>query len=493
MSSADRIAAEMFFVDRRDGRTLQMQLATSIIATILDTRAGAGTRMPSSRKLAEYLGVSRLTVTLVYQELVARGYLDALPRSGFVVSERAPQRRIDQPPRSLPTREVNWDNWLPRSLGGRRQILKPQNWRSYEFPFVYGQVDPKLFDHSAWRDCARRALGTRDFTGLADDQLTQDDPVLVDYIRKNTLPRRGIRAGADEVLITLGAQNAVWIAVQLLARADRTAAVEDPGFPDFAEALSYARMPIEYVPVDGQGLDPAALSDRVGLVIATPSHNIPTGATLPRARRLELLRRADAQDFLVIEDDYEFEMSFLEPPSPALKSLDAGGRVIYIGSFSKSLFPGLRIGYMVAPPEFIREARALRAMMLRHAPGHMQRVTGYFLALGHYDAHVVRLRQTFRRRREALVAALEGTDFEILGAARHGGSSLWVAAPEGIDSAALNERFRERGVLVEPGHPFFSQPPSPCRFFRMGYSSIDEGRIATGVARMQSCLPPRGA
>ncbi|MCB2121123.1 MAG: GntR family transcriptional regulator, partial [Rhodobacteraceae bacterium] len=256
MTSADRIAAEMFFVDRRDGRTLQMQLATSIIATILDTRARPGTRMPSSRKLAEYLGISRLTVTLVYQELVARGYLDALPRSGFVVSERAPQRRIDLPQRLVPARDVNWGDWLPRRLDNRRQILKPQDWRSYDFPFVYGQVDPRLFDHSAWRDCARRALGTRDFTGLADDQLTQDDPVLVDYIRKNTLPRRGIRAGADEVLITLGAQNAVWIAVQLLARSDRTAAVEDPGFPDFAEALRYARMPVEYVPVDGQGLDP---------------------------------------------------------------------------------------------------------------------------------------------------------------------------------------------------------------------------------------------
>ena len=127
MTSADRIAAEMFFVDRRDGRTLQMQLATSIIATILDTRARPGTRMPSSRKLAEYLGISRLTVTLVYQELVARGYLDALPRSGFVVSERAPQRRIDLPQRLVPARDVNWGDWLPRRLDNRRQILKPQD------------------------------------------------------------------------------------------------------------------------------------------------------------------------------------------------------------------------------------------------------------------------------------------------------------------------------------------------------------------------------
>lgn len=438
--------------------------------------------MPSSRKLAAHLGISRLTVTLVYQELVAQGYLDSLPRSGYAVSQKVPHRRLAASDLTAQSR-VDWVLRLP-DLTRRRRIVKPVDWRSYPFPFIYGQADPKLFDHAAWRDCARRALGARDFAELADDSLTKDDPVLVDYICRNTLPRRGIRARPDEVLITLGAQNALWIAVHLLALPERAGVVEDPGFPDFSECLRLHGMPVRFVVPDANGLNPSDLPPDTGLVMVTPSHSIPSGITMTMERRRALLAAADASDFIVIEDDYETEMSFLEPPSPSLKSLDGSGRVIYIGSFSKSLFPGLRIGFLVGPEPFIRQARALRAIMLRQAPGHMQRVTGYFLALGHYDAHLVRLRETFRRRREVLVSALQGTGFDIAGAARHGGSSLWVTAPQAIDSASLAEALRPRGVLIEPGHPFFSAPASVCRHFRMGYSSIAEDRIAEGVGLM---------
>lgn len=459
-----------------------MQLATSIISVLLDTRAAPGVLMPSSRKLAAHLGISRLTVTLVYQELVAQGYLEGLPRSGYAVSQKIPHRRLAPSDLTAHSR-VDWALRLP-DLTRRRRIVKPNDWRSYPYPFIYGQADPKLFDHAAWRDCARRALGARDFAELADDSLTQDDPVLVDYICRNTLPRRGIRARPEEVLITLGAQNALWIAVHLLALPARKGVVEDPGFPDFSECLRLHGMPVHFVTTDACGLNPDDLPPDTGLVLVTPSHSIPSGITMTMERRRALLAAADTRDFIVIEDDYETEMSFLEPPSPSLKSLDASGRVIYVGSFSKSLFPGLRIGFLVGPEPFIRQARALRAMMLRQAPGHMQRVTGYFLALGHYDAHLVRLREAFRRRREVLVSALHGTGFDIAGAARHGGSSLWVTAPETIDSASLAEALRPKGVLIEPGHPFFSAPAGVCRHFRMGYSSIAEDRIAEGVGIM---------
>ena len=182
---------------------------------------------------------------------------------------------------------------------------------------------------------------------------------------------------------------------------------------------------------------------------------------MPFERRKELLAAADRQDFLIIEDDYEFEMSFLAPPEPSLKSLDQSGRVIYIGSFSKSLFPGLRLGYLVGPEPFIREARSV---MLRHTPGHMQRVTGYFLALGYYDAHVVGLRRVFRRRREALVESLAGTGFVIAGAARHGGSSLWIEGPAGLDSAHFAEQLTGAGVLIEPGRPSLPIRRNPAGF-----------------------------
>ena len=210
---------------------------------------------------------------------------------------------------------------------------------------------------------------------------------------------------------------------------------------------------------------------------------------MPRCRcRAALLDLAERQDFIIIEDDYDFEMSYLAPPQPAVKSMDRAGRVIYLGSFSKSLFPGLRLGYMVASAPMIAAAREARAIMLRHPSSHVQRMTAHFLALGHYDAHVVRLRQTMKLRRQALLTALAPTPFRVVGAAREGGTSLWVSAPEGFDSAALAEAARARGVLIEPGAVFFEQPPQPCPLFRMGYGSIDASRIPAGVAELHQAL-----
>lgn len=483
-----RIPVEALFINKKLHEGLQVQLWSALVGVLLESRAEPGTKLPSSRELAEHLGISRLTVTLVYQELMAQGYLESQPRSGYVVGSNVPHRRMrqDLPPSAV--RPVVWEDWLRADLKRQRQIVKPADWRSYPYPFIYGQPDARLFNHSAWRDCARRTQGARDFSAMTDDQYGRDDPMLVDYICRNTLPRRGIRARPEEVLITLGAQNALYLAIELLARPNRTAVIEDPGYPDFAETLRMVGMPVLASPIDDRGLDPESLPADTGLVVVTPSHNIPTGLTMPFERRKELLAAADRQDFLIIEDDYEFEMSFLAPPEPSLKSLDQSGRVIYIGSFSKSLFPGLRLGYLVGPEPFIREARALRSVMLRHTPGHMQRVTGYFLALGYYDAHVVGLRRVFRRRREALVESLAGTGFVIAGAARHGGSSLWIEGPAGLDSAHFAEQLTGAGVLIEPGRPFFANPPEPCRFFRMGYSSIAEGEIRAGVAVMAAEL-----
>lgn len=476
-----RIPAEVILLREGEAPTLQGRLAAAIVRAILETRARPGTRLPSTRRLADALNVSRMTVTLVYQELVSQGYLETLPRSGVAVAATVPHRRLrtngvrrqqDKPP--------DWSGWLSDHHMPRRVIRKPANWRTYRYPFIYGQPDPVLFDHSAWRDCTRRALGTRDFADLAADRYGADDTLLVDYICSNTLARRGINAGADEVLVTLGAQNALFIAVELLARADRLVVTEEPGYPDFAETLRRGHSPTIFLPVDSMGLNPAMLPDSTRLIIATPSHHIPTGATMPLSRRRELLSRAEDLNALIIEDDYDFEMSYLAPPAPALKSLDASGRVIYIGSFSKSLFPGLRIGYMVAPAPFIARARALRAMMLRHPPSHMQRITAYFLALGHYDAHIVRLRQSLKSRRAAVEKAIADTSLTIEGAAAQGGSSAWVRS-EGVDSMVLAEELNQKSVLIESGHVFFEEPQVACLLFRLGYGTIAEDRIAEGI------------
>lgn len=467
---------------RDDALTLQGRLAAAIVRAILETRASPGVRLPSSRKLAQAMGISRMTVTLVYQDLVSQGYLEALPRSGIAIAATVPHRRVNVAA-TAGVRTLDWNEWLSDQALPRRVIRKPSNWREFRYPFIFGQADPTLFDHNAWRDCARRALGTRDFSELAADRYGADDPLLIDYICSNTLPRRGFHAQPDEVLVTLGAQNALFLATELLARVDRLAVTEEPGYPDFAETLRRARSPTTFLPVDSIGLDPAMLPANTRLIIITPSHHIPTGATMPLSRRRELLLRANETDALIIEDDYDFEMSYLAPPAPALKSLDGSGRVIYIGSFSKSLFPGLRIGYMVAPAPFIARARALRAIMLRHPPSHLQRITAYFLALGHYDAHIVRLRQTLKERRRVLEEAIAMTSLQIEGAATQGGSSMWLSA-RGTDSADLAARLQEKSVLIEPGAVFFEDPPSPCPVFRLGYASIAADLIPEGVTRI---------
>lgn len=479
------IPPEAIFLRGGSGQTLQARLIAGIVEHLLANRIPPGTRLPSTRALAEALGLSRMTVTLVYQELASRGFIVSRPRSGFEVARDVPALRIGSAAQDPTAQEVLWDQWLGGWMKRKRVIRKPADWRSYPYPFIFGQGDPALFDHAAWRDCARRALGAREFSELAFDLLTRDDPMLIDHICTRTLPRRGIHARPEEVLITVGSQNALFLAIGILAKPDRLAVIEEPGYPDFVETLRRSDAPWRCVPVDRDGLDPAKLPDRTRLVVATPSHNIPTGATMPLQRRMDLLARAEADDFLIIEDDYDYEMSYLAPPLPALKSLDRQGRVIYLGSFSKSLFPGLRIGYLVAGEPMIAAARDARAIMLRHPPTHLQRTTAHFLALGHYDAHVVRLREEMQRRRIEMMDALGRTEFRIAGTARDGGASVWLSGPDEIDSMDLAEHGRRRGVLIEPGAVFFETPPRPCPFFRLGYGSIPSDKIRPGLEQLQ--------
>ena len=456
-------------------------MQSMVAAGILSGRFRPGEKLPSSRALAAHLGVSRITVTLAYTELLADDYLTSKGRSGYYVSETAPRPPSFERPK--PTGDsVDWTRAIGQRFSGAPALRKPRDWRRYAYPFTYGQADETLFDHRNWRQCALKALGTRDFESLTDDYHDADDPQLVEFIARSTLPRRGIVAGPDEILVTMGGQNALWLAAQVLLTQRRTAAVEDPCYPSLRAILAQSRCHMRAVRVDGQGLPPQAIPAGTNVVFTTPSHQCPTNATMPMERRQALLKRAATEDWLIVEDDYEFEMSFLRPPLPALKSLDAEGRVIYVGSFSKSLFPGLRLGYLVGAAPFIREARALRASVLRHPPGHMQRTAAYFMSLGHFDALIRRTSRAFAERRAAMEAAIKHHGLTVAGQGASGGSSLWMEAPAAIDTGELDTALRAKGVLIEPGAPFFGAEHPPRRFFRLAYSSIPAGRIERGIA-----------
>lgn len=482
------LAEDIFFIDHESEDGLQMQLRQSVAAAILSGRVQVGDRLPSSRKLANHLNISRITVTLAFQELVADGYLASRDRSGFFVADTAPVAQISPRRQSKPDNVIDWPKHLARRFTGARLVEKPANWRDYPYPFIYGQADAALFNHSAWRSCAHRALGKKEFDALANDYAEADDPELVDFIARHTLPRRGIAARPEEILITVGAQNALWIVSQLLLAKGRTAAIENPGYPGIRDIISRTGCRLAPVDVDSNGLPPEALPPDTNVVFVTPSHQAPTTVTMPMARRRALLKKAEEQDFIVVEDDYEFEMSFLRAPYPALRSLDTGGRVVYVGSFSKSLFPGLRLGYLVAPQDLIAEARALRATLLRHPPGHIQRTTAYFLALGHYDALVRRMRDTFQERRSIMARAIEELGLEATHRSVFGGTSFWMKAPEGCDTSLLAMQLRGEGVLIEPGDPFFAESASAPPRYRLAYSSIDGKHIPEGLRRLQKQL-----
>lgn len=480
------VSVECFGLEPGGTGTLQRRIRQMVAEAILAGRLRPGERMPSSRAMAAHLEVSRITVSLAYADLVADDFLTAQSRSGYAVSSTAPKPREPLPAWRAPAGEgPDWGRILAtRPAGNTVDMGRPANWRAFRYPFVYGQADPDLFDHANWRACVLQSLGQRDFARMSDDQFEADDPGLLDYTARHTLPRRGILARDDEILITLGAQNALWLAAQLLLGGRRTAGIEEPGYPGLRGILERTRcrtLPIEVGPA---GLDPARLPGALDVLFCTPSHHCPTGATMPLAERRALLERAAAEEFVIVEDDYEFEIAQGRAPLPSLKSLDGQGRVIHVGSFSKSLFPGLRLGFLVGPVPFIREARALRASVLRHPPGLLQRAAALFLSLGHYDMMLRRLDRAFAARREVMLQAIRAEGLEIAGAAGDGGSSFWMRAPQGGQATELARRLRDDGVLIEPGRRFFGAPDAPDDFYRIAYSSIGPGRIPGGIARI---------
>ena len=479
------LPVETFFLQPDAQGTLQSQIQQMIAQGILSGRFQRAEKLPSTRKLAVHLGVSRITVTIAYTELLANDYLSSRGRSGYFVSENAPSPPVFTP--SPDTEDaVDWTRAIGQRFSGGVTPSKPQDWSQYRYPFIYGQADKSLFDHANWRLCALQALGQRDFNSMTNDYYDQDDPQLIEFIARHTLPRRGITAAPEQILITMGAQNALWLTAQVLLTQRRRAALEDPCYHALRDILIQSRCHVTPVRVDRDGLPPEAIPHDTDVIFTTPSHQCPTNATMPMPRRRALLERAREMDAIIVEDDYEFETSFLRAPSPALKSLDTDGRVIYVGSFSKSLFPGLRLGYLVGSEPFIREARALRASVLRHPPGHIQRTASYFLSLGHYDALVRRMGSALHERRKKMEEGFAQNGLDVAGQGAHGGSSFWMRAPEGIDTQILATRLRARGVLIEPGHSFFGGDEQPQNFYRLGYSSIPANRISEGLQALAS-------
>lgn len=478
----------IIYINPELSMNLQNQIRQRLVDGILNGSFAPGMKLPSSRKLAQQLDVARNTVIASYQQLIADGYLVSRQRSGIFVNEEMLAARVGHRDDASPAAKAETAAWKRRvkELPVKyREVHDQPNWRQYPFPFIDGKFDASLFPLSEWREASRLSLSVADSNDWSTGSGDADDPMLIEQIRTKILTRRGIQADSDQILITMGTQNSLYLISQLLADEATTVGVEEPGNYQMRSLLHQRGSKMSALPVDDGGLLVNEKLAVVDVVYVTPSHQIPTAVTMPIDRRQALIQAASAHDFLIVEDDYECETNYLEHPLPALRSMDNEGRVIYAASFSKALAPGIRLGFLVANRDFIRRARQLRRRILNHPPLHNQRAAAYFLSLGHYDALMLRLGRIFRERRTALRDALNNTrgiPMEI--SPEVGGTTYWVRTPREFDVASLTCEAEKHGILIEPVEHYYAIAANAENCFRMGVTSLTVDKIRPGVERL---------
>jgi GntR family transcriptional regulator/MocR family aminotransferase len=480
-----------FDPDRRLQHQIQERLIEAILAGVWPTHQP----LPATRAFSRQIGVSRNTVAIVYERLTEDGYLKAVSRRGHFINERHIRDqlnvRMDSFARDVlpaPVQPFDPAPLLRQRYSDQVNIEKPADWQSFDFPFIYGQLAPDKISVARWRDCVRLAGSAQHAPTWTGDLVDRDDPMLVDQIIRRMLPQRGFRAEPDEILVTIGAQNALFLTAQLLCRPGMRVDLEEPGYVDARNIFLALGAALKTHRVDSNGMRVGHALEGARLVYVTPGHQSPTNVTMSMDRRLALLASAEVNDFIVLEDDYEHELNFVGAPKPSLRSFDRTGRVIHVASLSKALFPGLRLGFIAADNRLVRELRALRRLMYRHPSALDQRAMALFLAEGHYDSHIRRQRKLLSQKWKAMFKHLERHLPMCEATVTTGGSGVWLKLPETVSAREFTARAAERGVLIEPGDVHYLSENPPRNRIRLGFGAVDENRIEPGLKRLGDLL-----
>ena len=472
-----------FFSLRHDKpRTLQLQIRQQLIDAITNGLIGPNEPLPSSRNLAKALNVARNTVLAAYKELEFDGYITPQERRGYFVNEQFYENFTDSSEDQLKniTTPVWLDSLITKKPSIKTNIRNPENWQSLPYSFTIGQLDKSLIPYYEWREVVRHSSTLPEIQKWNIDHVDKDDPSLIKQIQSKVLPKRGIWANKDQILITSGSQNAIYIIASLLAKQGTVIGMENPGYPDVRNIFSFRTDNIVPIGIDQDGIIVDEIKPEIDIIFTTPSHQYPTGVTMSMDRRNKLLAIAKENQMVIIEDDYEAEVNFLRKPNPSLKSLDKDNNVIYVGSFSKAFAPGLRLGYMVAPESFVKEARALRRLMIRHIPANNQRSVALFIGLGHYHNMFTKIQKT-NKERWGLINEKINQEPLLSATPTLGGSTFWVKIPVSIDTEKLCQKLLEKGVAVRPGNASFAEKKPPANYLHLGYSAIDTNKINKGI------------
>ena len=485
----------MIVIDRKAPESLQKQIRRQLAIGILNRQYPLHRPLPSIRRLSLELGVSVTTVALAYEALKQDGFVEGRSRSGFyvnqdVLTDPGHALKPDAPVIAPTPEKIDYRDFFRERSFNLQRVVKPSDCLvRYRYPFVCGLIDPSLFPIASWRECARDSVNVIEVGNWATDYSDIDDPLLIEQLIQRVLAKRGIVAHPDEVLVTVGGQQALYLSLRLLLSPGETLGVEDPGYPDVINMASIEGIRVQRLPIDSNGLLLTGDTTRCKCIFVTPSHQFPTTVTMPLDRKLELLALTKKGGQFVIEDDYEADISFNMTPPRALKSLDGWGNVIYTGSLSKSLLPGLRIGYLVADREFIREARALRHHILRHPPVNNQRSVALFLQRGYFDRFVAKLTGIYKERCDVMHESLDRHFPGASAKPEYGGAIIWLRLPDGADAGVLRELVAPEGVYFESGGFTFADERNNRNHVRLGYSVIGKSLIPDGIKRIANAVP----
>jgi len=477
---------------------LYQQIYQSLRQKILAGELQEGTRMPSSRILADNLCVSRNIVLIAYDQLIAEGYLESRQGSGTYVSTipdnflksetilKSPNHRPSIPPRLsnyAQRLEFDFPNFLCRSAPGKRKA---------KYDFRYGHPATDLLDQRVWRRLImRRAITfTRDEMGYSvPEGVPALRATMADYLRLH----RGVECSPEQVVIVNGSQQAIDLINRILVNPGDAVVVEDPCYLGTRLSLAAVGANIQTIGVDDKGLltdELQAISQQVRLICVTPSHQYPTGSVMSLNRRLDLLAFARSVGAYILEDDYDSEFRFDSRPEKSVQGLDPDGRVIYVGTFSKVLFPALRLGYVVLPKTLLETFVRAKSLTDRHTAVYAQGVLDEFIRQGHFERHLRRVRLRVSERRDALIKSLKstfGNNIRISGQKAGVHVLVWIPKVSRLHVADGIERANELDVGVYPVDPCYTKPPKTPGLV-MGYASMDPADIHEGVTRLGKAL-----
>ena len=469
------------------GGPLFRQIYLGLRHSILSGRFRGDGRLPSTRDLADQLGVSRTVVLLAYDQLLAEGFVTGRRGSGTFAAKGLSSNRFVTSKKST---KVGLSNFgvaavevaATLDVSGRRPLS-----HRYDFKFGRSESDIDTFPFEMWRRILLRRARQISLTGL-DYGPAAGNPALREAICAHLRRSRAVVCDPSDVIVVSGSQQALdLIARVLLERGDRVA-IENPSYQGTREILRAAGARLLPVLVDHDGLNPAKLPDEARICYVTPSHQFPTGAILPLARRLALLEWAKSKNSMIVEDDYDGEFRYQGHPLESLQGLDTEGRIIYVGTFSRTVFPALRVGYLIVPKSLTSAFTGAKWLNDQHSATLEQQALAQFITSGAYERHLRRVRRRNSVRREALLGAIHkylGDRVEVTGDGAGAHVVLWLQRHVSEDRIITQAAARGVGVY---GIARYFLTRSARAGLVLGYSRMKEEGIREGIRRLGEIL-----